>query len=107
MKRAERPLYPLRRTKDEDRDAPADDALVSLYDLSVPKTPSIGFAIPGESQHDCRMFAIAFLFVGMLCDCVKSRRRLDAELLGLRHQLNVLRQRAPRRLYLRWADRAL
>ena len=26
MKRAERPLYPLRRTKDEDR-APADDAL--------------------------------------------------------------------------------
>jgi hypothetical protein len=41
MKRAERPLYPLRRTKDEDRDAPADDALVSLYDLSVPKTPSI------------------------------------------------------------------
>ena len=32
MKRAERPLYPLRRTKDEDRDAPADDALVSLYD---------------------------------------------------------------------------
>jgi len=30
MKRAERPLYPLRRTKDEDR-APADDALPSLH----------------------------------------------------------------------------
>ena len=26
---------------------------------------------------------------------------------GLRHQLNVLQQRAPRRLHLRWADRAL
>jgi hypothetical protein len=25
----------------------------------------------------------------------------------LRHQLNVLRQRAPRRPHLRWADRAL
>jgi len=25
----------------------------------------------------------------------------------LRHQLNVLRQRAPHRLHLRWADRAL
>jgi transposase InsO family protein len=53
------------------------------------------------------MIAIAFLFVRMVCDCFKSRRRLDAELLVLRHQLNVLRLRAPRRLYLRWADRIL
>ena len=53
------------------------------------------------------MIAIAFLFVRSLCDCFKSRRQLDAELLILRHQLNVLRQRAPCRLYLRWADRAL
>ena len=43
----------------------------------------------------------------MLCDCFKSRRRLEAEILVLRHQLNVLQQRTPRRLYLRWADRAL
>jgi hypothetical protein len=43
----------------------------------------------------------------MLCDCFKSRRQLKAEILVLRHQLNVLQQRAPRRLYLRWADRAL
>jgi hypothetical protein len=42
--------------------------------LSVPKTPSIGFAIAGESEHDCWMFAIAFLFVRVLCDCFKSRR---------------------------------
>ena len=43
----------------------------------------------------------------MLCDGFKSRRRLEAEILVLRHQLNVLQQRAPRRLYLTWADRAL
>ena len=53
------------------------------------------------------MIAIAFLFVRMVCDCFKSRRRLDAELLVLRHQLSVLRQRAPCRLNLRWVDRAL
>ncbi len=39
------------------------------------------------------MIAIAFLFVRVLCDCFKSRRRLEAEILVLRHQLNVLRQR--------------
>jgi hypothetical protein len=27
------------------------------------------------------MFAIAFLFVRVLCDCFKSRRRLEAEIL--------------------------
>src|SRR5450631_4431935 len=75
--------------------------------LSVPKTPSIGFAIAGESEHNCWMFAIAFLFVRVLCDCFKSRRLLEAEVLVLRHQLNVLQQRAPRRLYLTWIDRAL
>ena len=55
----------------------------------------------------CWMFAIALLFVRVLCDGFKSRRRLEAEILVLRHQLNVLQQRAPRRLYLTWADRAL
>jgi hypothetical protein len=53
------------------------------------------------------MIAIGLLFVRMLCDCFKSRRQLEAEILVLRHQLNVLRQRAPRRLHLRWVDRAL
>jgi hypothetical protein len=43
----------------------------------------------------------------MLCDCFKPRRRLEAEILALRHQLNILQQRGPRRLHLRWADRAL
>ena len=42
-----------------------------------------------------------------VCDCFKSRRRLEAEILVRRHQLKVLQQRAPRRLSLIWADRAL
>ena len=53
------------------------------------------------------MIAIGLLFVRMLCDCFKSRRRLEVEILVLRHQLNILQQRSPRRLHLRWADRAL
>src|SRR6266481_3436813 len=53
------------------------------------------------------MIAIGLLFVRLLSDCFKSRLRLKAEILVLRHQLNVLQQRAPRRVHLRWADRAL
>jgi len=53
------------------------------------------------------MIATAFIFVRALCDCFKSQRRLEAENLVVRHQVNLLRQRAPRRLYLSWADRAL
>src|ERR1700745_40666 len=54
------------------------------------------------------MFAIALLLVRMLCDCFTPRPRLKAEILILRHQLNVLQQRMPRRrLHLRWIDRAL
>jgi hypothetical protein len=43
----------------------------------------------------------------MLRDCFKSRQQLEAEILILQRQLNVLQQRAPRRLHLRWVDRAL
>src|SRR5262250_2749523 len=54
------------------------------------------------------MIAIGLLFVRMLCDFLKPRPRLEAEILILRHQLNVLQQRTPRRrLHLRWIDRAL
>jgi hypothetical protein len=49
------------------------------------------------------MIAIGLLFVGMLCDCSKSRRRLEAEILILRHQLNILRRSAKRR-GVRWLD---
>jgi hypothetical protein len=54
------------------------------------------------------LIAIGLLLVRMLCDCFKPRARLEAEVLILRHQLNVLQQRRPRRrLHLRWVDRAL
>jgi hypothetical protein len=53
------------------------------------------------------MIAMGLLILRMLCDCFKSRRRLEAEVLVLRHQLNVLQQRAPRRVQLRSIDRAL
>src|SRR3984893_7461971 len=53
------------------------------------------------------MIAIGLLFVRMLCDCFKPRQQLQAAILVLRHQLDALWQRAPRRLHLRWVDRAL
>src|ERR1700680_3764532 len=53
------------------------------------------------------MLAMGLLFIRMLCDFFKPRQQLEAEILVLRHQLNVLQQRAPRRLHLRWVDRAL
>jgi hypothetical protein len=53
------------------------------------------------------MVAISLLLVRMLCDFFKPRPWLEAEILILRHQLNVLQRRAPRRVHLRWVDRAL
>jgi hypothetical protein len=54
------------------------------------------------------MIAIGLLFARMLRDFFKPRLRLEAEILILRHQLNVLQQRTPRRrLHLRWIDRVL
>jgi hypothetical protein len=54
------------------------------------------------------MIAIGILYLRMLWDRFKSPQRLEAEILVLRHQLNVLQQRTPhRQLRLRWADRAL
>jgi hypothetical protein len=62
--------------------------------------PMVGADPRARARH-------GLLFVRILCDCFKSRRRLEAEILILRHQLNVLR-RAPRRgLNLCWVDRAL
>jgi hypothetical protein len=56
---------------------------------------------------DRRMIAIGILFVRMLCDYLKPRPQLEAEIVILRHQLNLLQRRAPRRPHLRWVDRAL
>jgi hypothetical protein len=42
------------------------------------------------SEHSIRRV------VRLLYDCFKSRRRLEAEIMALRHQLNVLQQRVRR-----------
>jgi hypothetical protein len=59
----------------------------------------------GESEHDRRMLAIGLMFVRMLSEFFRLRQQLEAEILVLRHQLNILQQRAPRRPHLPWADR--
>src|SRR5262245_60645051 len=53
------------------------------------------------------MLALLHLLFALILDCFKSRRRLEAENLYLRHQLNIVMRRAPQRLRLRGADRVL
>jgi hypothetical protein len=53
------------------------------------------------------MFAILYTLGMFICYLLKSRCRLEAENLFLRHQLNIALRRAPPRLRLRGSDRAL
>jgi hypothetical protein len=53
------------------------------------------------------MLAVLHLLGMFVIDLFKSRRRLEAENMFLRHQLTVAIRRAPRRLRLRGCDRAL
>src|SRR5260370_15900362 len=53
------------------------------------------------------MLAIVHLLGTYVADLFKSRRRLEAENLFLRHQLNIALRRRPPRLRLRGSDRAL
>ena len=53
------------------------------------------------------MFAILHALGMFVADLFKSRSRLEAENLFLRHQLNIALRRAPPRLQLRGSDRAL
>jgi len=53
------------------------------------------------------MFAILHLLGMLFVDAFKSRSRLEAENLFLRHQLNIALRRAPPHLRLRGSDRAL
>lgn len=53
------------------------------------------------------MFAILYALGMLIVDLFKSRSRLEAENLFLRHQLNVALRREPHRLQLRGSDRAL
>src|SRR5271165_5279309 len=53
------------------------------------------------------MLAILRLLAAFIANLFKSRRRLEAEILFLRHQLNIALRRRPARLPLRGSDRAL
>jgi hypothetical protein len=53
------------------------------------------------------MVAILRLLIGALRNCIMSRRRLEAEVIVLRHQLNILRRQAPRRVRPNAFDRAI
>jgi hypothetical protein len=53
------------------------------------------------------MLAVLHALGIFVCDLLKSRRRLQAENLFLRHQLNIALRRAPPRPRLRGGDRAL
>ena len=53
------------------------------------------------------MVAILRLLIGALRDCLKSRGRLEAEVIVLRHQLNVLRRQSPRRVRPKAFERAV
>src|SRR5437588_11403078 len=53
------------------------------------------------------MFAILHSLGMVVADIFKSRRRLEAENLFLRHQLNIALRQAPHHLRLRGSDRAL
>ena len=82
----------------------ADWATSALSDLDPNKRFSLIVVVIG-----CATGVICTLgmFISSTINSI-HRRRLEAEILILRHQLNVLRQRAPRRgLHLRWVDRVL
>lgn len=53
------------------------------------------------------MTDLAKLLWAFIVDCFRSHEQLKVENAILRHQLNILRRRAPRRLRLSGSDRAL
>src|SRR5260221_9666869 len=70
--------------------------------------PAAAHAAPSTAFALDRPRPVHLALSSLPSDLFKPRPRLEAEILILRHQLNVLRQRTPRRrLHLRWIDRAL
>jgi hypothetical protein len=53
------------------------------------------------------MVAILRLLIGALRNCIMSRGRLEAEVIVLRHQLNILRRQSPKRVRPNAFDRAI
>src|ERR1039457_5946433 len=61
-----------------------------------------------ESDHDhIRWQGSLNLLLAYVWSCFQSHERLKAEIVVLRHQLNVLRRKAPKRPKLSGSDRAL
>jgi hypothetical protein len=61
-----------------------------------------------ESGHARGRWLRSFsLLIGALRDCIKSRGRLEAEVMVLRHQLNILRRQLPRRIRPNAFDRGI
>lgn len=73
--------------------------------LSFPKIPSGMDSLDKAESLHCSGAMLAMLHA--IVDLFKSRSRLEAENLFLRHQLNVALRRAPPRPRLRGGDRAL
>jgi hypothetical protein len=76
--------------------------------ITAPRSPWQNLSLPKiasddsrSAEHDRRMIAIGLLFVRMLCDYFKLRPQLEAEIVILQHQLNLLQRRAPCRPHLR------
>ena len=79
----------------------------SLY-LSFPKIPSGQIRVVRQIITSFGSMFVILHGLGMfVADMFKSRRRLEAENLFLRHQLNIALRRAPPRLRLHGSDRAL
>jgi hypothetical protein len=53
------------------------------------------------------MVVILKLLIGVLRDYLMSRGRLEAEVVVLRHQLNILRRQLPKRVRPNASDRAI
>lgn len=67
-----------------------------------------GFARRGRISASCgAMLSVVHLLATYVVNLFKSQRRLEAENLFLRHQLNIALRRRPPRLRLRGSDRAL
>ena len=74
--------------------------------MSFPKIPSgLDSHVGAESAHHEKRCLRSCTRLGCFADLFKSRSRLEAENLFLRHQLNVALRGAPHRLRLRGSDR--
>src|SRR6266516_2328988 len=83
------------------------DQVLDIWVVASENPVQIDSRSAAESEHHRRMIALGLLFLRLLCDRFKPRQQLEAEILVLRHQLNILQQRAPGRPHFRWVDRAL